>query len=124
MQNEQQFGSSDPTTTSETEASSLSGRGAVADRLSPTMQEALNVARLNGGRLTRLPGGFWTYPGCPCDERRMMGFHYTSEAVPNWYVSALTVKALVARGYVEADEFGRSRSGEYMVGVKLTAKAK
>ena len=85
----------------------------VGAKLSPTMQEALNVARVNGGRLERLPGGFWTYPGCPCDER----------AVPNWYVSAHTVKALLARGYVEDDEFASNRGGKYMVGVRLAANA-
>lgn len=70
--------------------------------LSSTMLKALQIATNNGGRLERLPGGFWTYPGC---ERA------PHNGVPHWYVGTSTVEALIARErmtYVEWKE-GKSR---------------
>lgn len=58
--------------------------------LSPTMEEALARAQTHGGELVRLPGGFWTYPGCPVDKR----------GVPTWWVTKGTIGALLLRELV------------------------
>jgi hypothetical protein len=60
------------------------------------MQEAILKARLHGGILERLPGGFWTYPGC---HREQKGSMITYLGIPDWWVSTHTIKALVARGW-------------------------
>jgi hypothetical protein len=44
------------------------------------------------GRLDRLPGGFWTYPGCVARHR----------GVPVWYASTTTIRALIRRDVLAA----------------------
>lgn len=79
--------------------------------VSASMRAALAKAQGAGGRLVRLPGGFWTFPGCAL--RPGSGY-------PVWSVAKGTVAALVKRGLAEPDEFAASNS-RFMVGVKLTA---
>lgn len=59
--------------------------------MTPSQQRALDLATTHGG-LVRLPGGFWTYTGCPTTERRDVGF------VPDVWVGTTTIQALVRRG--------------------------
>lgn len=77
--------------------------------LSATMQDALAKGREHGGRLVRLPGGFWTYPDCPARDSH--GY-----SVPEWSISAHTIKALLARGLVEAETYARNG---FLVAVKV-----
>lgn len=46
--------------------------------------------------LVRLPGGFWTYQGCPTNDR----------GVPAWWVSTGTVQSMEAKGRLQ-------RTGRY-----------
>ena len=60
-------------------------------KLSPKMKEALAgaAAHSSKGELVRWPGGFWTYPGCPCKPG-----YGVSVQVPDWWVSTHTITAL------------------------------
>jgi hypothetical protein len=87
-------------------------------RLSPAQELALRFVAANGGRLVRLPGGFWTYPGCPVESRPY------GDDVPTDYVRTNTVRALVVRGELVETEHRTSRtiSGrptQYAVAVSL-----
>jgi hypothetical protein len=62
--------------------------------LSPVQQDAVDTARVSGGRLVRWPGGFWTYPGVALAEGG------SSDRVPTWHVSTNTIKGLLRRGAV------------------------
>jgi hypothetical protein len=62
-------------------------------RLSDPMREALREAHAHGGRLvltTSDLGRFWTYEGCP-------GNSAFDGAVPTWWITEATVRALVVR---------------------------
>ncbi len=65
-------------------------------KLSPTQQETVDKMKAHGGKLVRLLGGFWTYPGC---SSRASGF--TGAEIPDWYTSTPTVKALEKKGVIE-----------------------
>jgi hypothetical protein len=69
--------------------------GKIVAKLSPVMQEALDVIKQHG-HLIRWPGGYWTYDGVPVKRPR----HQLVEAVPEWWCGISTVKALEKRGYV------------------------
>lgn len=62
--------------------------------LSPTMQETLDKAR-EAGHLERWRGGFWTVPGSSYKVVSQLNGTYR---VPDWWVSAGTVSALINRG--------------------------
>jgi len=49
------------------------------------------------GRLDRLPGGFWTYPGCGTRHR----------GVPMWYASTTTIRALIHHGLLATTRGGQ-----------------
>lgn len=76
-------------------------------KISATMAEALATAHEHGGMLERRAGGFWTYPKCPCSERR--------SDVPTWYVAAGTVQALVTRGELEYTQHRETGWGKFPV---------
>lgn len=58
-------------------------------KLSPTQQKVVDTLRAHpGAPLVRIPGGFWTYKGCPLDER----------SYPVWSVAVGTVRAMEQRG--------------------------
>lgn len=63
-------------------------------KLSPTQAAILadlrDLAPVNAARLVRLPGGFWTYPGCPYKDGR--------PDTPRWYALTPTVRALTRLG--------------------------
>jgi hypothetical protein len=74
--------------------------------LSPHMAEALRVAVMHDG-LVRWAGGFWTYKGCDAaDCVHIRGRHYD---VPEWHVSAHTVKALERRGLISKPNWKTAR---------------
>lgn len=75
-------------------------------KLSATMQRAIDVARDHGDALIRKPGGYWTYPDCPCSTIRGFDVH----EIPDWYVGTNTVYALIERGVVEITS--RMRRGD------------
>lgn len=70
-------------------------------RLSPAQEDALRFVRAHGGRLVRLPGGFWTYPGC--DTMPRTGW-------PSEYVRTNTVRALVRLGEVVETDVRTTRA--------------
>ena len=74
----------------------------MTDTLSETMKLAFNTAQEHGGKLERLPGGFWTYSGC---ERR------PNDGIPNWHVGTTTVQALVDRRRMVYSQHKTSRDG-------------
>ena len=56
--------------------------------LSPHQREAVALAQEGGGRLVRLPGGYWTIEGSKVNSR----------GVPERYILTLTISAIVKRG--------------------------
>jgi hypothetical protein len=62
--------------------------------LSDVMLAALRFAGEHDGQLVRRPGGFWTWPDC-----REVG------GVPEWYVTAHTINALVDRGLLTTPDY-------------------
>lgn len=64
--------------------------------LSDTQQEALEKMKANGGVLRRLPGGLWTWPGCPNKEGSLM--------TPEWWCGTTTVRAMIQKGVVFASD--------------------
>lgn len=60
------------------------------DGISATQRGVLAKLGETGANLVRLPGGFWTYEGCPVDAR----------GVPTWWVTWPTVRALERKGRV------------------------
>ena len=58
-------------------------------KLSPTMEAALALARANGGKLQRHPGGFWAGPDFQIEGR--------AGRVDPWF-GTQTIMALVDRG--------------------------
>lgn len=77
----------------------------MAAKLSPTMQDALDKARANSGKLVRLAGGFWTYPGCPRKAQAVIANKIVGCYVPAWYVGVGTINALVERGFASVTGF-------------------
>lgn len=71
--------------------------------LSDTQREALALAADHGGTLVRLPGGFWTWDGCPVESRPWGD-------VPTEWARTNTVKALVKRGALVETEHRQSRA--------------
>lgn len=64
-------------------------------KLSPTQQKVIDTLTFTGKHLERLPGGFWTWAGCPQDAR----------GVPTWWVTWQTVRAMETRGLLKRDWF-------------------
>jgi hypothetical protein len=64
------------------------------EKLSPTQEEALQIIREHGGRIIRLKGGFWTYPGCPAGNGIFRKY-------PSWSVDIKTVRCLEREGFLE-----------------------
>lgn len=64
---------------------------AAKDRAATPFQLETIAALRKAGQtvLRRLPGGFWTYPGCPDGAK---------PGVPEWYVTTQTVRAMEDRG--------------------------
>lgn len=79
------------------------------NRLSTPMNEAYALASRKG-KLERVPGGYWTWPGC---ER------HSHNGVPYDYASTPTVEALVRRGYLEYVEWKEGRNGRFPITAAL-----
>lgn len=62
---------------------------------SPTQQQVIDKLTETGKWLYRFGGGFWTWDGCPIDER----------GVPTWYVTIQTVRAMETKGLLERSWF-------------------
>lgn len=62
-------------------------------KTSATMAAALVGTIEHGGTLVRWAGGYWTHPGATVARES-----FNSGRVPAWYVSTVTVEALIARG--------------------------
>ena len=61
-------------------------------KLSTTQQGVLDIlAEQHQGSLVRLPGGFWTYPGCKL----------RADTVPTWWVDVRTVRSMERQGILE-----------------------
>ena len=60
-------------------------------KLSKTQQQVVDTLRRTGAPLVRVPGGFWTYQGCPVSR----------PGIPEWWVSVPTVRALERLGVLE-----------------------
>lgn len=78
--------------------------------LSPTMTMALHDIKQHGGRLVRLPGGYWTYPDCP---------RQSHDGVPSWYLGSSTVLALVSRQRLTYCEWKEGRRCTFPVAACL-----
>lgn len=72
--------------------------------LSPTMKEAVEHARQHGGKLVRLPGGFWTAPDAP---------------IKPWW-GTTTVQALVTRGAAAYTKYQEGANGKFPVEATIT----
>ena len=80
--------------------------------LSPAMTVALDDIRVRcNGTVIRLPGGFWTYQGCPWGHR-----------APSFYIGTSTIQALVDRGHLDFSEWKDGRKGRFPVAASLTGK--
>lgn len=79
--------------------------------LSPTMSAVLKEAVDFGGRLVRLPGGYWTYPGCPW-----------AGSAPSFNVGTKTIEGLRARGHLVYTEWKRGKSGWFPIAAALSAE--
>lgn len=78
--------------------------------LSPTMLEALSLAKEGGGKLHRLPGGFWTIEG----ELR-----HAYNGVPHRYTGSSTIEALRKRGFLAYTKMQASK-GRSMFPIEIT----
>jgi hypothetical protein len=78
--------------------------------LSATMEQAITVALRHRGKLERLPGGYWTYPGC--GRSRGAG-------APDWYVGATTIDACVDRGRMKFTEWKEGRDTRFPIAVEV-----
>lgn len=81
----------------------LGGDGLV--KLSDTMTKAVSLAARNGNKLTRHPGGIWSY-----DAFRQHGESYGTS----------TVNALVLRGVMKYSKWKKGRNGKFPVEATLT----
>jgi hypothetical protein len=71
--------------------------------LSPVMQVALE--KLDEHEiLVRWPGGFWTYPHCP-ESGSFVDHDHERRGIPNWWIGAQTVDALIARNLVQVSAY-------------------
>ena len=72
--------------------------------LSSTMLAALRAARANGGKLVRLPGGFWMAGG---------GCSF----------GTTTIQSLVMRGYMQYTDWKDGRHGNFPIEATITEEA-
>lgn len=75
--------------------------------LSKTMEDAF-AAMTEAGSLERLPGGFWSAPGCP---------RHSHNGVPIVYWGASTINALVDRGVAKFANFKEGRNFRFPINV-------
>ena len=71
----------------------------------------MDKAAEHGGKLERMPGGFWIYRGAKLNG-----------GVPEWYVGTSTVQALVKRGAMEYSEHKESRGGRFPIAAQIVKK--
>lgn len=84
-------------------------------KISPFMQAAIDLAKEGGGKLVRLPGGFWTIPGEPLDLAKI--------GVPFRHVGTTTVQTLVQRGLATYTKMQSSkRRSMFPIEMTLTEK--
>lgn len=80
----------------------------MAKTLSPTMLATIAKANEHGGRLVRLPGGFWTYEGCPWNG-----------SAPEWSQGTSTIHALVTRGAAVYTDRKTNSRGDFPVAIQI-----
>lgn len=85
-------------------------------KLSATQQGAFDRIRADGGRIERLPGGFWTTPSTPRRPKPGAGY-----VVPDWSVGTQTVEALAKKGLIE--ESRRAPNGHFGFAVEYRVRA-
>jgi hypothetical protein len=74
--------------------------------ISNTMLACLYQIEAHGGKLVRLPGGFWSWPDCP---------RHAHDGVPHVYWGTSTVQALVARKELEYVDWRDGRGGRFPI---------
>ena len=79
----------------------------MAEKLSSTMEDAVSIAKENGGKLSRYPGGFWCRPGLKSYERPWFG--------------TTTIQALVSRGVFTYSQWFNGTHSRFPVEVTLAA---
>jgi hypothetical protein len=79
-----------------------------SDGLSATMRAAVSVAKENGGKLTRYPGGFWCRPGLATHGHPWFG--------------TTTIQALVSRGVCVYSQWFNGTRARFPVEVTLAAQ--
>lgn len=67
----------------------------VVAKLSPTQQDVIEKLILTGAALCRVPGGFWTWDGCPVN----------AAGHPAWWVTIQTVRAMEKNRMLKRDWF-------------------
>lgn len=79
-------------------------------KLSPVMQQCVDFMKANGGKICRIPGGFWVKPGVT-----------KIDAQETWFGLG-TVAALVKRGVAEWTGYEHVRSSGWRFEVEATLK--
>ena len=74
------------------------------DKLSPTMQAAVDYTKEHGG-IYRYPGGFWA-------RKHWQGRN-------EFYFGTTTIQALVSRGIFEYSEWKENKTGRFPIAVSL-----
>lgn len=80
----------------------------MSDGLSKTMLAVLAVIRDHGGIIERKPGGFWTYPECPCP------------GIWEWWAGSTTIGALVRRNELRWTEWQSGKRGKFPIRAELS----
>jgi len=81
-----------------------------APKLSDEMLAAVELAREHGGKLKRLPGGFWV----GANDADV----YDRNVVKHWF-GTQTIRACVKRGVLNETAFAQTRYGAFCVGVTV-----
>lgn len=83
------------------------------DPISEAMAAALMLAREHGGKLIRLPGGYWTFEGCPW-----------SGSAPTQHFGTTTIEGLVRRGHMTYTQWRRKtkKPGEFPIEVEVVVR--
>jgi hypothetical protein len=68
------------------------------------MQAALKMAHDHGDELVRIPGGYWTWRGCPFNG-----------GVPQESFGTTTIEAIVTRGCLVYSEWKENARGKFPV---------
>lgn len=83
------------------------------EKLSSTMQKALDHARQHGGKLERYPGGFWMASGIRAEDL-MDGW------INRKWFGTPTVQALVNRGELEYTKWQEGKKRRFPIEASVT----